>query len=197
MSLVQKYLPNLRKAILLALFYAGLAFAYSFIGFLHPEVSSHYHEYIAQKLFIEIVGHFSFGFIASIPFFDIEVSLLTGSAAVLIDTDHILSALDFNVTGRPDHSFLFFLVSATALIYVAQRMGLPKSFITKLAFVAPVVLFSHISYDIFSGTGSTFQLFIPFSFQTFDLPYYFWIVFEIIALGLSTTQFIYSRRSRM
>ena len=194
MSIVQKYLPNFRKAVLLALFYAGLAFAYSFIGFLHPEIGSHYHEYVPPKLVIEIVGHFTFGFIAALPFFDIEISFLTGAAAVLIDTDHILSALDLNITGRPDHSFLFFAVSAVVLIYFAKRLHLPRNFMTKLAFFAPVVLFSHISYDIFSGTGSSFQLLIPFSFETFDLPYYDWIVFEAAALSLSLIGYLYVRK---
>jgi hypothetical protein len=195
-SLVRKHVPHLRKIILLAIFYAALAFLYSSIGFLHPEVS-HFHEYTGPKLFIEILGHFSFGFIASIPFWDLEISLLTGVAAVFIDTDHILSALGLNVSGRPDHSFLFVIVSAIILSYVVMRSNFPNSFLAKFVFFAPVVVFSHIAYDIFAvplGSSSTFQLFIPFSFTEVSFPYDYWILFEALALVLSFAGYLFARR---
>ncbi|MGI0090118.1 MAG: hypothetical protein ACREBS_00270 [Nitrososphaerales archaeon] len=191
---LRKYLPNLKKIALLAIFYAGLSFAYSMIGFLHPEIGSHYHEYLAPRLLIEIAGHFSFGFIAAIPFLDLELSLLIAAGAVLIDTDHILSALNLNVSGRPDHSFFFVFVSAAILIWMAVRFGFVKSFLIKMLYFAPVVVFSHISYDIFTAPGSSFQLLIPFSFESLTLPYYYWIIFETAALILSYTAHLSSRR---
>jgi hypothetical protein len=196
-KIIQKHLPHLKKIILLALFYAALAFLYSSIGFLHPEVS-HFYEYTGSRLFVEIFGHFAFGFIASLPFWDLEISLLTGAAAVLIDADHILSALNLNVSGRPDHSFFFVFVSAMILFYVVQRSNkFSKSFLIKFAFFAPVVVFSHISYDIFAvplGSSSTFQLFIPFSFAEVTLPYNYWILFEVAALIFSFAGYLCAGR---
>lgn len=158
---------------------------------------SHFHEYTGSKLFIEILGHFSFGFIASIPFWDLEISLLTGAAAVFIDADHILSALGINVSGRPDHSFLFVIVSAIILFYVVMRSNFPNIFLAKFVFFAPVVVFSHVAYDIFAvplGSSSTFQLFIPFSFAEVSFPYNYWILFEALALILSFTGYLFARR---
>jgi hypothetical protein len=194
---LERYLPHFRKIVFLALFYAAVAFLYSSIGFLSPEVS-HFHEYTSSKLIIEILGHFSFGVLASLPFWDLEISLLTGVAAVFIDTDHILSAIGFNVSGRPDHSFLFVFVSAVILYYVVQRSGrFSKNFLIKFTFFAPVVVFSHIAYDIFAlpiGSSSSFQLFIPFSFAVVTLQYNYWILFETLALVLSFAGYLLAKR---
>lgn len=191
----QKHLPHFRKIVLLALFYAALAFAYSSIGFLHPEVS-HFHEYSSYKFSVEIAGHFLFGFIAGIPFLDLELALLTGAGAVFIDTDHILSALNFQVSGRPDHSFLFIVVAGMILFYVVQRSRLPRDFVVKFAYFAPVAVFSHIAYDIFAvpiGSSSSFDFFVPFSFQIITMPYIYWIVFEAVAMALSFAGYLTAR----
>ncbi len=193
---VQRHLPHFKKIVLLGLFYAALAFLYSAIGFLHPE-ASHFHEYTGTKFAIEVLGHFSFGFIASIPLWDLEISLLTGAAAVLIDTDHVLSALCINISGRPDHSFLFVLVSAVILFYFVERSNFPKISLIKFMFFAPIVVFSHISYDIFAvplGSSSSFQLLIPFSFELVTIPYDYWILFEAVALILSFVGYFLANR---
>src|ERR1700731_1326640 len=95
----------------IALFYTGLSLIYSLVGFLYYQPGSHYHEYQLGKLAIEIGGHYLFGFLAALPLLDLDLALLTGGLAILIDVDHVLSALGFNVSGRPDHSILFLIVS--------------------------------------------------------------------------------------
>lgn len=191
---LRRHLPGFRKLLFLAIFYAVLAFAYSTIGFLHPQIAPHYNEYNGLRLVTEIVGHFSFGFIAAMPLLDLQLALLTGTGAVVIDSDHILSSFGFNISGRPDHSFLFIFVSAAILFLMAKRYGgFTKSFLAKFAYFAPIVLFSHIAFDIFAG-GPQFQLFIPFSFETFTLPNRYWIVFEALALLLSCLGYLSSLR---
>lgn len=191
---LRRNLPSFKKLFFLTVFYAALAFAYSSIGFLHPQVAPHYNEYNGLRLVTEIAGHFSFGIIAAIPLLDIQLALLTGTWAVLIDSDHMLSSLGFNISGRPDHSFLFILVSAVFLFLIAKRYGgFTISFLTKFAYLAPIVLFSHIAFDIFAG-GPQFQLLIPFSFQSFTLPYHDWMLFEAIALVLSCLGYFSSLR---
>lgn len=185
---------DFKKLVILALFYGALSFAYSFIGFLHPEFAFHYHEYSFTNLIIEVSGHFLFGFVAAIPFLDFRISLFTGAAAVLIDTDHILSVMDLNIGGRPDHSFLYILISAGVMIFIASRLGFPKSFLVKMLFLAPVVFFAHVSYDIVAQGGTSFQLFIPFSFQTQTISFYYSIPFEGAALILSFIGNLLSRR---
>ena len=191
---LRKHIPRFKKLIFLAISYTALAFAYSTIGFLHPQVAPHYNEYNGLRLLIEIAGHFSFGLIAAIPLLDIQLALLTGTGAVLIDSDHILSSLGFNISGRPDHSFLFILVSAAFLLLIAKRYGgFNRGFLAKLAYLAPIVLFSHIAFEIFAG-GHQFQLLIPFSFDSFTLPYHDWMVFEAISLVLSCLGYFSSLR---
>ena len=179
----------------IALFYTVLSFSYSFVGFLHYQPGSHFHEYAFAKLAIEIGGHFIFGFAAAIPLLDFGVAILAGSLAVLLDSDHILSALNFPVSGRPDHSLLFMLVSTLLILYLGSRMRLSRNLILKLVFVGPVTLLAHISYDVFAASGSTFQLLIPFDFAQIYLPYYAWAVFEAAALLLSFLGLYLSRLS--
>jgi membrane-bound metal-dependent hydrolase YbcI (DUF457 family) len=185
---------QLRRIIVIAIFYSYLSFAYSFIGFLHMQPSDHYHEYSLSKLAIEVFGHFAFGGAAAIPLLDLDLILLTGSLAILIDADHILGAWDFNVSGRPDHSFLYAIVSTIVLVFLAKKLGTRPEKVAKIAFIGTVTLFAHIAYDLFAGSGSSFQLLIPFSFQSFTLQYIDWVPFEGLALVIAGLGYVVSRR---
>ncbi|MGI0080635.1 MAG: hypothetical protein ACRECH_13550 [Nitrososphaerales archaeon] len=185
---------SFRKIILLALFYAALSFAYSLIGLAHPVVAGQANEYTPSKLLVEVAGHFVFGFVASLPLLDIQLCVLTGALAVLIDSDHLLEALNLSVSGRPDHSILYALVSLVALVYVGNKMGLDESTLTKLSFIAPITLLSHVSYDIFARTGPSFPLWVPFDFGEIFLPYYFWYVLEASAILMAVGAYFVARR---
>ena len=189
-----------RKKFLLILavaaFYTGLSLAYSLVGFLYFQPGSHYHEYLFGKLAIEIGGHYLFGFLAALPLLDLDLALLTGALAVLIDIDHLFSALGYNVSGRPDHSILFLIVSTAFILYVAVRMGVSSKLLTKLAFVPAITLFAHLSYDVFAQSGSTFQLFIPFSYEEVLVPDYSWIIFEAAAILTALFALFLSSRKR-
>ena len=113
------------------------------------------------------------------------LQLLTGSLAVLIDSDHILAALNFPVIGRPDHSILYAAVSLIALVLLGRKLGLAKQTIVKLAFVAPIAVMSHIAYDVFAASGPTFPLLVPLEVGEIFIPYYFWYVLEGAALLIS------------
>jgi membrane-bound metal-dependent hydrolase YbcI (DUF457 family) len=166
----------------IAVFYTGLSLFYSLVGFLYYQPGSHYHEYQLGKLAIEIGGHYLFGFLAALLLLDLDLALLTGGLAILIDVDHVLSALGFNVSGRPDHSILFLIVSTAFIAYISVRKGVSQKLFTKLAFVGAIALFAHLAYDIFAQSGTTFQLFIPFSYQEVAVPDYSWILFEAGAI---------------
>ena len=169
----------------IAFFYTALSLLYSFVGLLHYQPGSHFHEYVLTRFAIEVGGHFLFGFVAALPLMEFGIAMLTGSLAVLIDIDHLLSALNFDVTGRPDHSILYMILSALFVLYLARRLHLAQGFTTKLAFVAPISLFAHFSYDVFASSGTVFQPLIPFSFQAYYFPYYSWAIFEAAALILA------------
>lgn len=181
------------KLVASASFFTALSFLYSFVGFLHPEIGSHYHEYALGKLAVEIGGHFAFGFVAALPLMDVGFAFLTGSLAVLIDIDHLLSALNFDVSGRPDHSILYVLL-VVLFLYISRRLGFSNSSTAKLLFVAPVTLLSHLSFDMFASSGTSFQLLIPFSFQQYYFPYSDWSIFEIAGLLVSVCGLFVSLR---
>jgi hypothetical protein len=181
--------------ILVALFYTALSLAYSFIGFLYYQPGSHYHEYSFGKLAVEIGGHYLFGFVAAAFLADLGIALLTGALAVLIDADHILSALNFNVSGRPDHSILYLFVSSAFIVYFGTRVRLSGSFIAKLVFVGPITLLAHLSYDILaSSNGTTFQLLIPFNYNEYFFANGAWWYFEAGAILVSILGLYASRR---
>jgi hypothetical protein len=192
-----RFLPDkerLRVIALLAILYAYASFAYSFIGFIHMQPGIHYHEYIPSKLAVEVLGHFFFGFVAALPLLDLSLAFLTGALAVLIDTDHLLGAWGFSVSGRPDHSFFYAMVSTVILVVISRKVGMRSPTLAKIAFVGTITLFSHIAYDIFAGTGSDFPLFIPFNFANTLLLGIDWVVFEIAAVFVAALGWFVSRR---
>jgi len=175
----------------LAVLFTGAAFAFSLLGFLHPEPAVHFHEYAPPKLAVEVAGHFLFGFAAALPLMDMDICLLVGSMAVLIDIDHLLASLGFGVSGRPDHSFAFAVLASLIVPYLARRLGIGERRARRLALVGFVVVLSHIAYDTFSSayidtTGvNSFPLLLPFSFGQTSIPGSWWPLLEACALLLS------------
>jgi hypothetical protein len=184
-----------RLVIVLWILYVTFSFAYSFIGFIHYQPGSHYHEYSPAKLAVEVGGHLIFGFVASIPFLNLRISMLTTAFAILIDVDHILSAIGFDVSGRPDHSILFAALSSVFIVYLAVKMNVSKESTIKLAFVGAVTVLAHLSYDVFASNGSSFQLFIPFSFVTINFSDNTWIILEVAAIVLAIVATLTSKLS--
>ena len=194
-TLSEHFKPKLRRFAIFAVAYVSIAFSYSFIGFLHIQPLSFVPEYTYASFTIEILGHIGFGLVAALPLLDFELILLGGASAVLIDTDHFLSSLKFGVSGRPDHSVFFILVSAVLLVLIARQMNLSKQSQIRLAFLAPAIVMSHIAYDLFAAGGtSTFPLFVPFDFQELALPYSDWYVLLIGAITLTAIGYLVSKR---
>jgi hypothetical protein len=192
---------NLKILILFGVVYAALSFGTSFLGFLSPQTPVALHEHVSIHAFEEFGGHFLFGAAAAIPFLDLDLIFLSGVFAVLIDTDHILDALGFYVSGRPDHSFFYAAFSGVVLYYVARRTSnVSKEREVKFAFLGPVVLLSHISFDVFGAYaifvgGYYFPLYAPFNFSTIPLQYYYWVVFEVGALLIALCGLYLARRT--
>ena len=190
------------RLIELAVWFTGVAFAFSLLGFVHPEPAAHFHEYAPPKLAVEVAGHFLFGFVAALPFLDLDMCLLLGSMAVLIDIDHLLASIGFGVSGRPDHSVAFAALASLAVPYVALRLGIGREKARRLALVGFVVVMSHIAYDTFSSeyidTTSTnsFPLLAPLSFGQVSVPGTWWPLLEAGALLMSLAASLLSRRGR-
>jgi len=183
---------KLRPVYILSMAYIVLAFAYSVLGFLNGLPHGNGSEYTIAFLIPEISGHILFAIIAILPFMDLELILLSSVIAVFIDMDHLLGIFTtVPYIGRPDHSILFILVSASILVYLSRRMNLSRSSQIKVAFVVPVAILSHLSFDvlaayvIFGGGAFTFPIFYPFTSTLTAFPLYSFVTFEVAAVALS------------
>jgi len=144
---------------------------------------------------VEVAGHYAFGFVAALFLADLGIAALVGAMAVLIDSDHLLSALSLPVSGRPDHSILYVLVSTVLIAYLGTRIRLAPELTLKLLFIGPIVILSHLAYDKFaSSNGTTFQLAIPFSYSEYFFANGTWIYFEFGAIFVSVMGYLVSKR---
>ena len=181
-------ISKLKLVFVLTVAYAVFAFAYSFVGFASPlgkVVEPPVSESLSGPV-VELGGHFIFGAIAALAFWDPTLIAFTGGLAVIIDVDHFLSMWFQSPMDRPAHSILFICLSAVALAYVAKRLGARNGILVKIAFAAPISVLAHIAYDVFAANmlswdGSNVPLFIPVSYRVIDLPNYAWIVLEAAA----------------
>jgi hypothetical protein len=173
--------------------YGLLAFAFSFIGFVAQQPTVHFHEYSLPEAFVEVGGHFFFGAVAAAPFWRLDVSLVSGAFAVVIDADHLLGALNLSVSSRPDHSVAFVLAGTLILWLAAGRMKSLRIGGNRyvLPALVPVSVLSHVSYDIlasytiFAGRGFSFPIYIPLDYSLIPFPVWAWVPFEAAGLLLA------------
>ena len=177
----------------LVLFYGVLVLAFSFLGFVAQQPTVHFHEYSFPEAILELGGHMTFGAMVALPFRQVKACVLGAAFAIVIDADHILGALNLNVSGRPDHSIAFAATGAVAVWLVVRKypsMGLRQGALATSALV-PASVLSHVSYDvlaaneIFNGLGSSFPIYSPFSFSLVPFPTWSWIVLELAGLLFS------------
>jgi hypothetical protein len=161
----------------LALLYTVLSFLWSLTGFISPTSAVRFHEYTLPSLAVEILGHISFGIFAGLATRRVGLTLLCGAEAILIDVDHLLSALNLPVAARLSHSIPFALVISAVFLAFPQHVVRKRT----LALVTVASILSHLSYDILAGNGQ-FPLLAPFSFQFYDLPYFYWPILEAAAI---------------
>ena len=191
---------RLKLVIILSSSCGLLSFLYSFIGLASGQAAVHLHEYSLGGILTEISGHFLFGAVAAIPLLQIDLLLMAGSMAVLIDSDHILGALNLNAGSRPAHSILYAFFSAALLFYLTHRLRLEDRMKLKLTSLAPIALLSHLSYDVFvafqngGSRGGSFPLLTPLNFGLIPLSYLSWIVLEAVSIIASISVEVASRR---
>ena len=124
----------------------------------------------------EVIGHITWGLIVGAATLSIRYFLLSGSFALLIDSDHLLQLLPIAAVSRMSHSITFGIISVVIMMLIFGK----KDYL--LGAVAAAGLLTHLSYDTFTGKYPTFPIFAPFynsaiHFQTID-----WIFFEITAV---------------
>lgn len=126
----------------------------------------------------EVIGHITWGLIAGAASLSIRYFLLSGSFALLIDSDHLIQLLPISAVSRMSHSISFGIISAVVMMLVFGK----KDY--RLGAIVLAALLTHISFDTFSDYNPKFPIFAPFytnviHFQTID-----WIFFEVVAIAI-------------
>ena len=154
--------------------YLLTAIVWSLLGLLSPTTPLHYKEYSISLLAIEVGGHLSFGFLAGVFTFDPVLALVCAGESLVIDADHLLSALNLPVLPRLAHSVFFALFTGVIISYALRREKRPDF---RFLLVTLGGVFSHLGYDVLAGSGQ-FPILSPFYLGSFSFPYLSWIVLE-------------------
>src|SRR5438132_2122896 len=165
----------LRLAFKPLLIYLLTALLWTLFGLLSPTTPFHYKEYSLPLLAIEVGGHLSFGFLAGAFTFDPVLALVCTGESLLIDVDHLPSALNLPVLPRLAHSVFFVLFTGVIVSYALRREKRPDF---RFLLVTIGGVFSHLSYDVLAWSGQ-FPFLSPFYFGSYNFPYLSWIVLEV------------------
>ncbi len=113
--------PELLIIILIASIFGGLAFLYSFFGFVGNESTTRFDTFGSLTL-QEIGGHFLFGYIVALPTRNLKIGVLAGLMALTIDADHVLNADGFDIQGRMSHSISFAILASVLIGIMAGQI---------------------------------------------------------------------------
>ncbi|HET7147748.1 MAG TPA: metal-dependent hydrolase [Candidatus Nitrosopolaris sp.] len=108
---------NYSTVFLITLIFGGLAFLYSFFGFLSSQTTPRFDTFGSLTL-QEIGGHFLFGYIVALPTRNLKIGVLAGLMALAIDADHVLNAAGTAIQGRMSHSVSFAILSAVLMGFI-------------------------------------------------------------------------------
>ncbi len=187
-----KPLPSAKWLVTLGVAYGASSLAWSLFGLLTPVAPAHFQEYSLASFLTEVGGHLVWGFVAALPTLDPALVLLIMGESVLIDVDHVFSALDLPLEPRVAHSIFFAVLIALALAYVGRRS---KRLDRGVFFATLGAVAGHFSYDIFAGYA-LFPVVSPLSNAYVSFPDYFWVVFELLAIGLCILTWFPKRKRR-
>jgi len=156
--------------------FGGIAIAFSSIGFLlEGKISPH--DPLPSATIEHIIGHIIWGLIAASASKRIKYIVLCGIFTILLDIDHLVNFIGFDLVSRMGHSLTFALISAVVLIISNKRDYI-------LGAVAIGAISSHISFDVFLKGSDAFPLFSPFINEIIYLQNFDWVVLEIFAFLL-------------
>jgi len=170
--------------------FGTLAFSFSLIGSFLSSA-----EIIGNPLEVSnanpehVIGHLLWGMSAGIVSWKWRYFFLTGIFAIVLDADHLIQFFDFEMVSRMGHSIPFAIFVVFALILFSKKDYL-------LGAVAFGSIFSHMSFDIFIGSGD-FPIFVPFFEQKIVFAGTDWIIFQLIAIcSIFLTRFLITRRRK-
>lgn len=171
-----------------SLLYCALAATFSLLGIFLAEKGVPHQNPIVALSVKEIGGHLLWGLVAGAATLSLRYTLLGGSFAVLIDSDHLIGFAPIDSLSRMGHSIAF---GAITIVVILALFGKRNYLLAATAFAA---VFAHMSYDTFAGKDGQFPLLTPFYNQVINFPNSDWIFFEIVAVALLGTLIIIKRK---
>jgi hypothetical protein len=177
---------NITFVIKVAALYCALALVFSIVGIFLPEKGPQANPLYAfsEK---EIIGHMVWGLAAGAASLSLRYFLLTGSLAILIDSDHLIGLLNIDVIPRMGHSIAFGIISVVILMVL---FGKRDYLLGATVFGG---LLAHLSFDAFSD-GAEFPLFTPLYNNMIQFPSVDWIFPEILAVAVIGFTMLLTRR---
>lgn len=162
-----------RSAVLSVLLFASLVLAFTVISlYVSPPASETGRfralDAIPGHLLLLAAGGAAIGLLSVVAFrrLDLTLVIVIPVFAVLLDLDHLPSALGLAQPVRPAHSFIFLAVTFILMATVIRRMD--------LSFAAMSGFFAHVGID----TG-VFAPFSPVSFDYYALAEYDWLLLAL------------------
>ncbi len=114
---------------------------------------------------------------------DLRLAILIPTFVILLDLDHLPSALGISQPIRPAHSIIFLLIAFPAAFALARRLD--------LSFAMASGYFAHLGVD----TG-IFPPFSPFSFAYYATAEYRWVLLALAVASSLAAGYYAKRESR-
>jgi len=137
--------------------------------------------------FKHLSSHVLWGAIAGVVSFSLRYLMLAGVFTIIMDFDHLIGFVEIDAIARMTHSIPFAIIAPFIMMGILGK----KDYM--LGIISFAAVFSHISLDIFIGTGE-FPIFAPFSSEIFYFYGYDWIGFQIIAIISVVIIVLYTRK---
>lgn len=157
--------------------YGTLAAAFSLIGVFLPEKQDLVSPLSAITI-EHVGGHILWGLVAGAASLSFRYFILTGSFAIILDSDHLINFIGLDAISRMGHSVPFAALSSVVMMLLLGR----KDYVLASAAFAGVL--AHISFDIFQGSSSTFPIFTPFYSEVILFQNADWFLFQIMAITI-------------
>lgn len=155
--------------------YGILAVAFSLIGIFLPEKQT-LDSPLSALTMEHVGGHILWGLVAGAASLSLRYFVLTGSFAIILDSDHLINFIGLDAISRMGHSIPFAILSSVVMILLLGR----KDYV--LASTAFAGVLAHISFDTFQGSSSSFPIFTPFYNEVIWFQNADWFLFQIAAI---------------
>ncbi len=137
----------------------------------------------SSGLLLHPLKHLAFGVVAALPTRRLSLIVASGVAVLVIDVDHLGSALNLPTTSHASHSLGFAAMLGVVMWGLARRGFLGGASPILVSAVAVASVTAHMALDALSS-GSHLPLWAPVTFTAIEIPTLSAIPFELGAVLL-------------